>query len=134
MVIVLWTGQLTLMLLRILPHHKLQPNHSSRKFLLQPIQSTAQAEKAIEPDQLLSYCTNLCHWVLHLMEPQDTAKEGDVNRAILNAKYNIPFFYSCFEPSTDHSIDVSFGCEAPYSSKLVSKDTRYKSRRLDSIR
>jgi hypothetical protein len=49
---------------------------------------------APESDELFNYAVQLCHWYLHVLEFHDTAKEGDFNRAILNCKYAIPFFYS----------------------------------------
>ena len=39
-------------------------------------------------DQLYNYCTNLCSWGLHLLEMDDTAKEGDISRIIPNLKKN----------------------------------------------
>ncbi|KAK6175941.1 hypothetical protein SNE40_014314 [Patella caerulea] len=47
-----------------------------------------------EIDELQNYCSNLCHWALHLIELDDTAKEGDMSRLLLNCRYSIPFFYS----------------------------------------
>lgn len=44
------------------------------------------------PDELYNYSLQLCHWYLQLLELSDTAKEGDMNRLILNCKYNLPFF------------------------------------------
>ena len=46
------------------------------------------------PDRLLNYCTNLCHWALHVMELDDTAHEGDLTRIVPNCMYSLPFFYS----------------------------------------
>ena len=45
-------------------------------------------------DMVEVYSTNICHWTLHLMQLNDTAKEGDVIRLIPNLKHVIPFFYS----------------------------------------
>lgn len=45
-------------------------------------------------DDLMSYSTNYLHWFLQLMELDDTAKEGDHQRLIVNAKFNLFFFYS----------------------------------------
>lgn len=39
-----------------------------------------------EPDELYNYSLQLCHWYLQLLELSDTAKEGDMNRLILNCK------------------------------------------------
>lgn len=36
----------------------------------------------------------LCHWYLHILELHDSAKEGYLNRTLLNCKNSIPFFYS----------------------------------------
>ena len=45
-------------------------------------------------DHVYNYSMNVCHWGLHLMQMNDTAKEGDLNRTIVNLKYCIPFFFS----------------------------------------
>lgn len=45
-------------------------------------------------DRLYNYCMQLCHWYMHIAEMNDTAKEGDLNRAVLNSQYCLPFFYS----------------------------------------
>ncbi|XP_056009759.1 uncharacterized protein LOC125652729 [Ostrea edulis] len=47
-----------------------------------------------EDDVLFNYSLQLCHWYLHLLEMNDTAKEGDLNRVILNCQYSLPFFFS----------------------------------------
>ena len=47
-----------------------------------------------EPDELYNYSLQLCHWYLHLSEINDTVKEGDLNRTVLNCQYTLPFFYS----------------------------------------
>ena len=47
-----------------------------------------------DPDELFNYAMQLCHWYLHLSELHDTAKEGDLNRTVLNCQYSLPFFYS----------------------------------------
>ena len=46
------------------------------------------------PDYIYNYSMQLCHWAVHLMSMNDTAKEGDVTRLLLNCSYNLPFFYS----------------------------------------
>lgn len=45
-------------------------------------------------DQMHAYSMNLCYWAMHLMHLNDMAKEGDVDRLVISAKHNIPFFYS----------------------------------------
>jgi hypothetical protein len=45
-------------------------------------------------DEVYIYCLNLCHWGLHLMHMNDTTREGDLDRLVLNLKYCIPFFFS----------------------------------------
>jgi hypothetical protein len=45
-------------------------------------------------DEVYNYFMNLCHWGVHLMQMNDTAKEGDLNRLIVNIKYCMPFFFS----------------------------------------
>ena len=56
-------------------------------------------DPATHPDRLLNYCTNLCHWALHVMELDDTACEGDLTRIVPNCMYSLPFFYSHSELS-----------------------------------
>ena len=46
-----------------------------------------------EVDEIMSYCTNFCYWAMHLMQMNDTNKEGDIDRLVLSCKMNIPFFY-----------------------------------------
>jgi len=58
--------------------------------LLKPVQIPV----TIEPDEVFNYSTQLCHWYLHYLSMDDTAKEGDIDRLIANCKYNVPFFYS----------------------------------------
>ncbi|XP_048250775.1 uncharacterized protein LOC124126864 [Haliotis rufescens] len=54
---------------------------------------TVLEEKSqFEPGEVYSYCQQLSHWAL--MELDDTAKEGDSNRLIHNAKMNIPFLFA----------------------------------------
>ena len=48
----------------------------------------------LKEDQLMSYANNYAQWTLHLMNLNDTAKEGDMDRMLLACKMNIPFFYS----------------------------------------
>ena len=57
--------------------------------LLDPFRHTIEPE-----DKLQAYCLNICHWGLHLMELDDTAREGDLTRTVPNLKVCIPFFYS----------------------------------------
>ena len=45
-------------------------------------------------DAVLNYSTNLCHWGLHLLNMNDTTKEGDIDRVVNNSKHMVPFFYS----------------------------------------
>ena len=54
--------------------------------------SAEQQEDA--PDHLFNYSNNLCHRALHLMHLNDMAKEGDLDRAVLSLKANLPFFYA----------------------------------------
>ena len=62
---------------------------------VQPSKSEAKPSKKEEnTDSLFNYSSNLCHWALHLMQLDDTAKEGDTDRVILNCKYNLGFFFS----------------------------------------
>lgn len=46
------------------------------------------------PDDMRAYSSRLCHWVLHLLELDDTAHEGDMQRLIANCKYNLMFLFS----------------------------------------
>ena len=75
------------------------------KQILEPIST--------EPDELYNYSLQLCHWYLQLLELSDTAKEGDMNRLILNCKYNLPFFYSHSKLSKYlvENIDFVLKCE-----------------------
>lgn len=43
-------------------------------------------------DALFNYSHQLCHWYLHLLQMNGTEKEGDLNMAILNCQYSLPFF------------------------------------------
>ena len=63
------------------------------KILVIPVQQTVPAAPKA-PDAMQNSCHNLCHWVLQLVMMDDTAKEGDVDRLLLNTKYNLPFFFS----------------------------------------
>ncbi|XP_048244381.1 uncharacterized protein LOC124126857 isoform X2 [Haliotis rufescens] len=56
--------------------------------------TVVEEKSQFEPDEVYSYCQQLSHWALHLMELDDTAKEGDSDRLIHNAKMNIPFFFA----------------------------------------
>ena len=47
-----------------------------------------------EPNHMANYASQLCHWTLQLLEMQDTSNEGDTDRVMVNAKYNIPLFFS----------------------------------------
>lgn len=75
------------------------------KQILEPIST--------EPDELYNYSLQLCHWYLQLLEVSDTTKEGDMNRLILNCKYNLPFFYSHSKLSKYlvENIDFVLKCE-----------------------
>ena len=44
-------------------------------------------------DSVMSYCEQLCHWMIQLENMNDLAREADSQRAVLSAKTNIPFFY-----------------------------------------
>ena len=46
------------------------------------------------PDHLFNYASNLCHWALRLMHMNDVAREGDIDRARMTLKANLPFFFS----------------------------------------
>ncbi|XP_069124032.1 uncharacterized protein [Argopecten irradians] len=67
-------------------HYKVSSVTADGKFILQEVQDPE--------DELQNYSQNLCHWALHLMELDDTAKEGDLARLLLNCRYSVPFFYS----------------------------------------
>lgn len=67
-------------------------------------------------DELFNYSRQLCHWYMHLVEMNDTAKEGDLNRAILNCQYSLPFFFSHstlskYLPNLVENIDYILKCE-----------------------
>ena len=46
-----------------------------------------------DDDQHLNYFCNLMTWGLQILNMNSTAKEGDLDRMVLNSKENIPFFY-----------------------------------------
>ena len=46
--------------------------------LLPVTQSTTKRPQPTQ-DDLMNYSMNVCHWGLHLMNLNDTAKEGDVD-------------------------------------------------------
>ena len=46
------------------------------------------------PDAVMSYGSQVCAWSLQLMNLNDMAKEGDINRIGLSVKANMPFFFS----------------------------------------
>jgi len=58
------------------------------------VRQQAAPEPAPAQDEVFTYCNNLCHWVLQIMQMSDTAKEADTSRVIPNLMANIPFFYS----------------------------------------
>ncbi|KAH3811404.1 hypothetical protein DPMN_139814 [Dreissena polymorpha] len=58
-----------------------KPN--GERVLLNPV-----AAANSEPDELFNYASQLRHWYLHLAELHDTAKEGDLNRTVLQLLYN----------------------------------------------
>ena len=65
------------------------------KFILEGSQPFVDTIKNTTPDDVLyNYSMQFCHWFLHILELNDTAKEGGLNRAVLNSKINIqfPFF------------------------------------------
>ena len=45
-------------------------------------------------DGVYNYCNQVAHFALHLMNLNDMAKEGDVDRAITNVQYNSHIFHS----------------------------------------
>lgn len=55
-----------------------------------PVRHTQHAA----PDYLSNYSNLLCHWFLQLLNMDDTAKEGDPDRLIINCKQNLPMFFS----------------------------------------
>ena len=65
-------------------------------------------EYPAQPDHIMSHAQNLCLWAMHHMSMNDTAKEGDFMRAILNSKLNIPFFFSHSKLSKYYIENVDF--------------------------
>ena len=82
------------------PETVLQTNYdivgktSDGKLLISKHLIEVPLKHAAGPDRLQNYCSNVCHWALHLMSLNDTAKEGDLERLIPNIMYMIPFFFS----------------------------------------
>ena len=74
------------------------------------------APKGPRPDAMENYARNLCHWTLQLLEMHDTAKEGDVDRLILNCKCNIPLFYSHSKLSKYYVENLDFVLKAEHLS------------------
>ena len=64
------------------------------KLVVKKIQEPESLPVKPQPDRLYNYSSNLCHWALHLMQLDDTAKEGDTDRLIINCKYNLAFFFT----------------------------------------
>lgn len=71
--------------------YKILGKTADGKVLVIPVQASS---KPPAEDRLLNYASNLCHWAMQLMSMDDTAKEGDIDRLMLNCKYNLPFFFS----------------------------------------
>ena len=55
---------------------------------------SAVVKSELPVDEFYNYCVNVCHWGLHVMQLNDTAKEGDLARSVINLKHCIPFFFS----------------------------------------
>lgn len=68
--------------------YQVQKVGDENQWILIPFHETPQS------DEVFNYAMQLCHWFLQILELHDTAKEGDLNRTVLNCKYSIPFFYS----------------------------------------
>lgn len=51
--------------------------------LVVKVRQPLNSQPPVEPkqDRLFNYCSNLCHWALHLMQLDDTAKEGDTDKS-----------------------------------------------------
>lgn len=64
-------------------------------------------------DKLFNYFLHLCHLYMHLVEMNATAKEGDLNRAILNYQYSLQFFFSqsTLSKYLVENIDYIFKCK-----------------------
>ena len=66
------------------------------KMVCQPVRKTNDGltlYKILQcPMEVCNYYRQFCHWVLHYLSMDDTAKEGDIDRLIANFVHNIPFF------------------------------------------
>jgi hypothetical protein len=67
-----------------------------------------------EPDQVFNYASNICHWTLQLMSMDDTIKEGDFSRLVINSKMNLPFFLSHSKLSKYFVENVNFILQAKH--------------------
>lgn len=68
--------------------YHLQKTGDKNRWILVPYHEKPQ------DDEVFNYSMQLFHWYLHILELHDSAKEGDLNRTLLNCKNSIPFFYS----------------------------------------
>ncbi len=82
--------------------------------LVIPVQESPKTSPKPPEDRVFNYCCNLSHWALHLMELEDTAKEGDLDRQIINCKYNIPFFFSHSKLSKYFVENIDYVLKAQY--------------------
>jgi len=41
-------------------------------------------QEHVKVDEIYNYSSQLCHWFLHYMSMDDTAKEGDIDRLVAN--------------------------------------------------
>ena len=55
---------------------------------------TETSVNTLPVDEFFNYANNLCQWAMVLDNMNDTAKEADLERMVLNCKQLVPFFYS----------------------------------------
>ena len=64
--------------------------HKTQSWSLYAVRNVALKLK----DEVYNCSMNVCHWGVHLMQLNDTAKEADISRVIVKLKYCLPFFFS----------------------------------------
>lgn len=71
------------------------------------------SDKDSTDDSVYNYCSNLCHWVLQLIQMEDIAKEGDIVRLIPSLMNSLPFFFSHSRTSKyfEECLDFILKCE-----------------------
>ncbi|KAH3697136.1 hypothetical protein DPMN_084623 [Dreissena polymorpha] len=68
---------------------------------------------AQENDSVFKYCSNLCHWVVLLLNFEDVVREGDLQRIVPSVMYMMQFFLSHSNTSKyfEECLDFVMKCE-----------------------